>query len=169
MRTICNPVLQKDLCLPVIEDGNVKSWQSIVLFEHILDGERILTSPEINKLLRYFYGQAKPSVLRTNYTDDLQFSVGHELYEADDNEGNVIYPFKASLEEMRTDEPIIYNGEYSGPLSIVSFKPEEPVEKDFLVITCKWRDELFRNDSYVIGIIADTDDLYNIIEPWVIN
>lgn len=76
MKTICNPVPQKDLCLPVIEDGNVKSWQSIVLFEHILDGERFLTSPETNKLLRYFYGQAKPSVARTNYSDDLQFWAG---------------------------------------------------------------------------------------------
>lgn len=169
MKTICNPVPQKDLCLPVIEDGNVKSWQSIILFEHILDGERILTSPEINKLLRYFYGQAKPSVVRTNYSDDLQFWVGHELYEADGNEDNMMYPFKASIEEMRTDEPIIHNGEYSGPLNIVSFKPDENVEKDFLAITCKWRDELFRNDSYVLGVIADTDDLYNIIEPWVIN
>ena len=43
------------------------------------------------------------------------------------------------------------------------------VEKDFLAITCKWQDGLFRNDNYVLGIIADTDDLYNIIEPWVIN
>lgn len=169
MRTICNPVPQKDLCLPIIEDGKVKSWQSIVLFEHVLDGERILTSPEINKLLRYFYEQAKPSVVRTNYTDDLQFRVGHELYEADDNEENVIYPFKTSLEEMRTDDPIIHNGEYSGPLNVVSFKPDEHVEKDFLAITCKWHDELFRNDSYDLGLIDDTDDLYGIIEPWVIN
>lgn len=169
MRTICNPVPQKDLCLPIIEDGKVKSWQSIVLLEHVLDGERILTSPEINKLLRYFYGQAKPSVVRTNYTDDLQFWAIHELYEADGNEENVIYPFKASLEEMRTDKPIIHNGEYSGPLNIVSFKPDENVEKDFLAITCKWRDELFCNNHYILGVIADTDDLYNIIEPWVIN
>lgn len=169
MRTLNNIVPQKDLCLPVIEDGNVKSWQSIVLFEHILDGERILTSPEINKLLRYFYGQARPSVVRTNYSDDLKFWVGHELYEADGNEDNMIYPFKASIEEMRTDEPIIHNGDYSGPLNIVSFKPDENVEKDFLAITCKWQDGQFCNDSYVLGIIADTDDLYKIIEPLVIN
>mgnify|MGYP004482194353 FL=1 len=169
MRMLNNNIPQKDLCLPVIEDGKVASWQSIVLFEHILDGERILTSPEINKLLRYFYGQAKPSVVRTNYSDDLQFWASHELYEADGNEESVIYPFKASLEEMRTDEPIIHNGEYSGPLNIVSFKPDENVERDFLAITCKWQDGLFRNDNFVIGIIADTDDLYNIIETWVIN
>ena len=55
MKTICNPVPQKDLCLPVIEDGNVKSWQSIILFEHILDGERILTSPEINRDCRLMF------------------------------------------------------------------------------------------------------------------
>ena len=79
------------------------------------------------------------------------------------------YPLTATYEEMKTDENIVHPGEYSGALSVISFKPKEPVEKDFLAITCKWRDELFRNDSYVIGIIADTDDLYNIIEPWVIN
>lgn len=169
MRRLSNITLQKDLCLPLIEDGKVESWQSLITFEHIIDGDKLMASPEIQKILRYFYGQARPSVVRTNYTDDLQFWVGHELYGADDNEENVIYPFKGSLKEMRTDDPIIHNGEYSGPLSIVSFKPEEPVENDFLAITCKWCDELFRNDSYVIGVIADTDDLYNIIEPWVIN
>lgn len=169
MRRLSNITPQKDLCLPLIEDGKVASWQSLITFEHILDGDKLMTSPEINKLLRYFYGQAKPSVVRTNYSDDLQFWVGHELYEADGNEDNMIYPFKASIEEMRTDEPIILNGEYSGPLNIVSFKPDENVERDFLAITCKWRDELFRNDSYVLGVIADTDDLYYIIKPWVTN
>ena len=54
-------------------------------------------------------------------------------------------------------------------MSVISFKPKTPVEKDFLAITCKWQDGLFRNDNFVLGIIADTDDLYNIIEPWVIN
>ena len=134
MRTLNNIVPQKDLCLPFIEDGKVESWQSLITFEHILDWDKLIASPEIQKILRYFYGQSRPSVVRTNYTDDLQFWVGHELYEADDNEENVIYPFTASLEEMRTDEPIIHNGEYSGPLNIVSFKPDEHVEKDFLAI-----------------------------------
>ena len=169
MRKLNNHVNQKDLNLPVIEDGNVKSWQSIVLFEHILDGERILISPEINKLLRYFFGQARASVVRTNYADDLQSWINHELYMAYVNKDTMVYPLKASFEEMRTNEPIVRNGECSGPLSIVSFKPDAPVERDFLAITCKWRDGLFRNDSFVLGIIADTDDLYGIIEPWVIN
>ena len=79
------------------------------------------------------------------------------------------YPLTATYEEMKTDEDIVHNGEYSGALDVISFKPKEPVEKDFLAITCKWQDGLFRNDSYVLGIIADTDDLYGIIEPWVIN
>lgn len=79
------------------------------------------------------------------------------------------YPLAATYEEMKTDEDIVHNGEYSSALDVISFKPKEPVEKDFLAITCKWQDGLFRNDSYVLGIIADTDDLYGIIEPWVIN
>lgn len=169
MRTLSNLVSQNDLNPPVIEDGNVKSWQSIVLFEHILDGERILISPEINKLLRYFYGQARPSVVRTNYADDLQVWINHELYMAYVNKDTMAYPLKASFEEMRTNEPIARNGECSGPLSIVSFKPDAQVERDCLILTCNWHDELFHNDHYGLGIIADTDDLYNIIESWVIN
>ena len=81
----------------------------------------------------------------------------------------MIYPLTAAYKEMKTDEDIVHPGEYSGSLSVISFKPKEPVEKDFLAITCKWQDGLFRNDNYVLGIIADTDDLYSIIEPWVIN
>ena len=169
MRKLSNHVNQKELCLPVIEDGNVKSWQSLIAFEHILDGDKLMASQEVMKLLRYFYGQARPSVVRTNYADDLQAWINHELYMAYVNKDTMVYPLKASFEEMRTNEPIARNGECSGPLSIVSFKPDAPVERDFLAITCNWHDELFCNDHYVLGVIADTDDLYNIIEPWVIN
>ena len=169
MRKLSNIVLQKDLCLPLVEDGRVESWQSIITFEHILDGDKLIASPEIQKILRYFYGQARPSVVRTNYTDDLQAWINRELCMADMKGTMMAYPLTATYEEMRTDENIVHPGEYSGALSVISFKPKEPVEKDFLAITCKWQDGLFRNDNYVLGIIADTDDLYGIIEPWVIN
>lgn len=168
MRKLSNIVLQKDLCLPVIEDGCVESWQSLITFEHILDGDKLIASPEIQKMLRYFYGQARPSVVRTNYADDLQAWINRELCLADMKGTMMVYPLTAAYEEMRNDEDIVHPGEYSGALSVVSFKPKTPVEKDFLAITCKWLDGLFRNDSYVLGIIADTDDLYSIIEPWVI-
>ena len=169
MRKLSNIVLQKDLCLPLIEDGKVESWQSLITFEHILDGERVLTSPEIQKILRYFYGQAQASVVRTNYTDDLQAWINRELCMADMKGTMMTYPFTATYEEMKNDEDIVHPGEYSGSLSVISFKPKTPVEKDFLAITCKWQDGLFRNDNFVLGIIADTDDLYGIIDPWVIN
>ena len=81
----------------------------------------------------------------------------------------ITYPLTVTYEKMKTDENIVHLGEYSGALSVISFKPKEPVEKDFLAITCKWQDGQFRNDSYVLGVIADTDDLYSVIEPWVIN
>ncbi len=71
MRRLSNITPQKDLCLPLIEDGKVESWQSLTTFEHILDGDKLIASPEVQKILRYFYGQARPSVVRTNYTDDL--------------------------------------------------------------------------------------------------
>lgn len=168
MRMLSNIIPQNDLCLPVIEDGKVESWQSIVLFEHILDGDKLMASPEIQKILKYFYGQARPSVVRTNYADDLQFWLSHELYEADVDGTMMGYPFKASFDDMRVDEPIVRNGEYAEPLRVVPIKPTS-LNYDLLVLTCNWRDELFRNDHYVIGIIADTDDLYNIIASWVIN
>lgn len=47
------------------------------------------------------------------------------------------YPLAATYEEMKTDKDIVHNGEYSGALDVISFKPKEPVEKDFLAITCK--------------------------------
>ena len=169
MRTLSNIIPQKDLCLPLIEDGKVESWQSIITFENILDGDKLMASPEIQKMLRYFYGQARPSVVRTKYTDDLQFWINRELCMADMKGTMMTYPLTATYEEMRRDENIVHPGEYSGSLSVISFKPKTPVEKDFLAITCEWQDGLFRNDNFVLGIIADTDDLYNIIEPWVIN
>lgn len=162
MRRLSNITPQKDLCLPVVEDGKVASWQSLITFEHILDGDKLIASPEIQKILRYLYGQARPSVVRTNYTDDLQFWLNHELYEADMDKDTIVYPFKASFEEMRMDELIVRNGEYSGPLNLTSFKPTS-ANYDLLAITCNWRDKFFRNDHYVIGVIADTDDLYGII------
>lgn len=169
MRTLNNIVPQKDLCLPFIEDGKVESWQSLITFEHLFDGDKLIASPEIQKILRYFYGQSRPSVVRTNYTDDLQAWINRWLCMADMKGTLMTYPLAATYEEMKTDENIVHPGEYSGALDVISFKPKEPVEKDFLAITCKWQDGLFRNDSYVLGIIADTDDLYGIIEPWVIN
>lgn len=169
MRKLSNIVLQNDLCLPLIEDGNVESWQSVITFEHILDGDKLIASPEIQKMLRYFYGQARPSVVRTNYTDDLQAWINRELCLADMKGTMITYPLTATYEEMRNDEDKVHPGAYSGALSVISFKPKTPVEKDFLAITCKWQDGLFLNDNFVLGIIADTDDLYGIIEPWVIN
>lgn len=162
MKRLNNITPQKDLCLPVVEDGKVASWQPLITFEHILDVDKLIASPEIQKILRYFYGQARPSVARTNYTDDLQFWLNHELYEADMDKDTIVYPFKASFEEISMDNPIVRNGEYSGPLNLTSFKPTS-ANYDLLAITCNWRDEFFRNDHYVIGVIADTDDLYNII------
>ena len=169
MRRLSNITLQKDLCLPLIEDGKVESWQSLITFEHILDGDKLMASPEIQKILRYFYGQARPSVVRTNYADDLQAWINRGLCMADMKRTLITYPLTVTYEKMKTDENIVHLGEYSGALSVISFKPKEPVEKDFLAITCKLQDGQFRNDSYVLGVIADTDDLYSVIEPWVIN
>jgi hypothetical protein len=51
-----------------------------------------------------------------------------------------------------------YSDQFSGPLYIQVFHPDEFVY-DVLTITCHWYDGLFRNDYYVIGVIANTADL----------
>ena len=46
MRRLNNITPQKEMCLPVIEDGKAECWQSIITFEHILDGDKLMASPE---------------------------------------------------------------------------------------------------------------------------
>ena len=145
---------------PLIDDGNVESWQSIILFESVLNSEKLMNSQEIRELMRYFYGQARMSVVRTEYTDDLQFWLCDKLFAAEIDDTAETINFTGAFDEMVTMDN---NGEFSGPLKIISIKPEK-AEKDFLVLTCLWRNGQFYNDNHVIGIIADTDDLFNLID-----
>lgn len=46
---------------------------------------------------------------------------------------------------------------------MIAIKPEN-AEKEFLLLTCKWRNGQFYNDNYVIGVIADTEDLFTLID-----
>lgn len=64
----------------------------------------------------------------------------------------MIYHVKTKFEDLTLDT---YSDQFSGPLYIQMFHPEETVY-DVLTITCHWYDGLFRNDYYVI---ADSSDL----------
>lgn len=138
-------------------------WQSLILFDGILNGERLLSSPEIQKLLIYFYGQPRITVVETNYPKELHDWLRDALYTADVSGQAMVYPVKTSFDEMAVQG---HSAEYAGPLDILIIHPDL-VENDLLVITCCWANTLFHNDSYIIGLIADSDDLATIVDEYI--
>ena len=146
--------------LPIIEKGEATSWQGLILFDGVLDGGKILESPELEKLLVYFYGQKRISAVSTDSSEELQAWLRDELYKADVNERAMVYLVKTPFDELALPT---HSKEYDAPLEIQILKPEADVENDFLLITCKWDDGLFRNDRHIIGVVADIDDLITIV------
>ena len=138
-------------------------WQSLVLFDNVLDGERLLSLPEIQKLLIYFFVQPSISLLYFNYLFDFHDFLIDVVYKADVKGLAMVYPVKASFEEMAIPG---HSEEYSGPLYIQIIHPDQ-MENDLLVLTCRWTDNLFHNDSYIIGLIADSDDLITIVDEYL--
>ena len=138
-------------------------WQSLILFDGIVNGESFLSLPEIQKLLIYFYGQPRISIVETNYPKELHDWLRDALYKADVKGLAMVYPVKASFEEMAIPG---HSEEYSGPLYIQIIHPDQ-MENDLLVLTCRWTDNLFHNDSYIIGLIADSDDLITIVDEYL--
>lgn len=138
-------------------------WQSLILFDGVLDGERLLSSPEIQKLLIYFYGQPKISIVETNYPEELHDWLRDLVYKADLTGKVMVYPVKASFEEMAVSG---HSAEFSGPLYIQIIHLD-PMVNDFLVIACHWSNNLFHNDSYIIGLIADSDDLITVVDEYL--
>ena len=82
---------------PYIENEEVTSWQGLILFDDVLDGGKILDSPEVEKLLVYVYGQKRISQVNTDYTEGLQDWL------MDINKSTRVYNLN-----LLTDEPIWY-------------------------------------------------------------
>ena len=136
------------------------STQSLVLFDDVLDGKKLLQSPEIKKLVEYFYENYDLSIVPLENPERLQDYFREEQYRADTLGGAMVYLVEAPFNNLTLDT---YSDQFSGPLCVQSFTPPEAVF-DVLTITCKWYDGLFRNDYYVVGAIIDTDDLKRIID-----
>lgn len=147
-----------------VDAGAQQVWQSLILFDGVLDGNKIIKSEEVNRLLTFFYGQPHLSLVDTNISKELHTWLRDEMYLADVNCRVKIYPFKADFEDFAVKA---HSEEYSGPLCIQVFKPKEALENEILVLTCRWNDNLFLNDYYVIGVIADNDDLATIIDEYL--
>ena len=134
------------------------SSQALVLFHDVLDGEKLLESPEIKALVDHFYDNPSLSVVNMESPEILQDWLREAQYRADVQGNVMVYPFKAPFNEMTL---ATHSEEFSGPLLVQVFTPSESIF-DILTITCHWSDGLFVNDYYVVGAIVDTDDLEKI-------
>lgn len=134
------------------------STQSLVLFDDVLDSAKLLQSQDIKTLVTYFYGNYELSVAQVGNPEKLHDYFREEQYRADGQNGALIYPFKASFDDLALET---HSDEFSGPLYVQVFTPPGAIF-DVLTITCHWTDGLFRNDFFVAGAIVDEDDLVKI-------
>lgn len=135
------------------------STQALILFNDVLDGERLLQSQEIKKLVVYFYDNYELSVVQVENPERLHDVLREEQYRADAQNGAMIYPVKARFADLALETN---SDEFSGPLYVEVFTPPGAIF-DVLTITCHWSDGLFRNDYFVTGAIVDTEDLRAIL------
>ena len=132
---------------------------SLVLFGNVLDSEKVVNSPEIGKLVEYFFGTSTLSVVQVEDPEKLHDWLSDEQYKTDVQGRAMLYPVKAKFEDWTLET---HSDEYSGPLYIQVLSTDEAV-LNILTITCQWYDGLFRNDYYVVGAIVSADDLTKII------
>lgn len=131
---------------------------TLVLFDRVLDSNKVLKSKEVDTFANHFFGQSVHSVLVTVYEEKLKEYFSNELYKAGAQSRSMIYPFKARFEDLALDSP---EG-FSGPVYLVIFNTDDL--SGLLVFICHWNDEVFTNDSYVVGAIGREDELKNLID-----
>ena len=131
------------------------SSQALVLFDEVLDGDKLLQSPEIKALVGHFYDSVNLSIVRVDDPEKLHDWFRDAQYKSDRQESGMIYPVKAHFDDQTL---ATHSDQFSGPLYVRIFKPDETVF-DVLTITCHWSDGLFKNDYYVVGAIVDIEDL----------
>ena len=131
------------------------SSQALVLFDEVLDGDKLMQSPEISALVKHFYGMVELSLVKINDPEKFHDNLREAQYRADVQGTAMIYPFKAPFGEMTL---ATHSDQFSGPLNVQVFTPHNAMF-DVLTITCCWSDGLFRNDYYIVGAIVDADDL----------
>lgn len=158
-----NQVDKQPIAAPSIDDRTSKAWQSLVLFDGVLDPDKALHLSEIEKLASYLYGRAIISIAHTDYAKDLEDWTREESYKGlteVNSTTTMVYPFKTKFEDLVQDD---HNGEYTAPLNAVLFQ-SDGVENYFIALCCGWGDGLFRNDFYPVGLLADTEDLEGLID-----
>ena len=131
---------------------------TLILFDDVLDPEKVLQSPEVDKIVNYFYGRSIVSILRPDNVEQLHDYFRDTQYRADIQTHAMIYPIKADFGELTLET---YSDQFSGPAYIQITFPGDTLYS-VLTITCRWNDGLFSNDYYVIGAVIDLADLEKI-------
>lgn len=136
--------------------------QTLILFENVLDSERVLRSDIIQALVKGLQGVYNLSFENIKNNDEFQDWVRDEWYR--NHKNAMVFPF-AKFEDLAQHN---HSEEFTGPLNVFIFRPKD-AECYYLVLTCHWAssDGLFRNDNAVIGIIIDRDDLKRAIKKVV--
>ena len=132
---------------------------TLILFDDVLDPEKVLQSPEVDKIVNYFFGRSIASIFQPDNAEQLHDYFRDVQYVADVQTHAMIYPIKADFGELTLET---YSDQFSGPAYIQITFPGDTVYS-VLTITCRWNDGLFSNNYYVIGAIVDIEDLDKIL------
>ncbi len=132
---------------------------TLVLFDSVLNSDKVLKSKEVDILANHFFGRSVHSVLVTVYEQQLKNYIQDELYKAGVQSRSMIYPFKAKFEDLALDSP---SEGFSGPVYLIVFNNDDL--SGLLVFICHWDDEVFKNDSYVVGAIGLEEELKKLID-----
>ncbi len=134
--------------------------QKLIIFENILNGDALLESKEIKALCNHQFGECDLTVGETDVAEELHDWLDKEMHKAVNGNYDQIYRMKASFGDIQGEDE---SGEYSGPVYVHLFEPDAAIDGGFLVFTCNWKGSIFSNNLYVIGVIADEDDIDRII------
>lgn len=135
--------------------------QKMIVFENILKGDSLVENKEIKALCNYVFGECNLALGTSNRSEKLQEWLSDETYKAIGGEYVMGYPVKEPLSAMKNANA---SEEYVGPVTAFMFEPDAAVDDNIIVITCKWKGEIFTNNLYVIGVIANADDIERIIK-----
>lgn len=161
MKKLSEFILER--CTLEVQTPALHPTPALVLFGDVLDPEKVINSPEIEKLTGHFFGTSALSVVQVDDPAKLHDWFWEEQYKTSVRGRSMIYPVKAKFEDWAVET---HSDEYSGPLYIQVLSTDE-ADLNILTITCQWYDGLFRNNYYVVGVIVSTVDLDVIVKKLI--
>lgn len=135
----------------------------IILFENILNDVAFTAIEQLRKetkaVMNHVFGDSEFVVETCNKEEKLQEWCNTELYKSISCGYCSVYPVKTKFNDVKDDD---VDEEYGGSLKMWIFEPDGALDDQVVVITCEFNG-LFRNNTYVVGVIGSTYDLENII------